>query len=280
MSSLLVYNGNFVETGKPLVGADNRSLRYGDGLFETMKAINGELKLAPLHFDRLFDGLNRLHFQTPGYLTPYYFMDLISKLCIRNGLTEAARIRMNLFRGDGGLYDPESHAPHFIIQAWPLPKETRELPINGLSAGIFPDARKACDALANLKSNNFLPYLMAAWYAMEKKLDDCFLLNTHERIADATIANVFMISESVVYTPPLTEGCVAGVMRRHLIELLEKNAIRIRERPLTAGELMDADEIFLTNAVSGIRWVGRFAGRTYSSAMTRQIHQLLRESSF
>lgn len=278
MAPLIVYNGNFLDGDKPFIGAGNRSFRYGDGLFETMKIINGKLLLADLHFERLFTGMQRLRFEPPRYFTPYYFMDLISKLCIRNHTEEAARVRMMVFRGEGSLYEPAGHYPNFVIQAIPLQQEVLSLNKKGLVIDIYPDLRKSCDWLANLKSNNYLPYVMAAIYARENKLDDCLVLNSHGHIADATIANVFMIKDSIVYTPSLSEGCVAGVMRRHLIKLLRENSFRVEEGSLRTEALSRADEIFLTNALYGLRWVGAFRSSQYPGTYTREIHQLLQDS--
>lgn len=279
MASLIVYNGNFLNGDKPFIGADNRSFRYGDGLFETMKIINGKLLLADLHFERLFAGMRQLRFEPPRYFTPYYFMDLISKLCIRNHTEEAARIRMMVFRGDGGPYHPVDHYPNFVIQSAPLQQEVLSWNEKGFQIDVFPDARKSCDGFANLKSNNYLPYLMAALYAKEKKLDDCIVMNSHGRIADATIANVFLIKDSTVCTPALSEGCVAGVMRRHLIMLLRENSFRVEEEGTVRVEsLLQADEIFLTNALYSVRWVGAFRDCRYSGATAREIYQLLQDS--
>ena len=146
---------------------------------------------------------------------------------------------------------------------------------------IYPDARKTCDILSNSKTNNYLPYVMAALHAKQNKLNDCFVLNQHDRICDATIANIFWIKDSVIYTPPLSEGCVAGVMRRFLMEKILNTGLThhsfsdggIMEATLDVHELESAQEVFLTNASYGIRWVKQFRNTTYTNTLTQIIYK-------
>ena len=128
-----------------------------------------------------------------------------------------ARIRLMIFRGNGGIFDPEDLNPNFIIESWPLTNSSG-LNENGLTVDIFPGAKKSCDSFSNIKSNNYLPYVMAGLFAKKNKLNDCILLNSFDRVCDSAIANVFIIKKNKIYTPPLTEGCVAGVMRRWMLE--------------------------------------------------------------
>ena len=138
---------------------------------------------------------------------------------------------------------------------------------NGLVIDIFPDARKSNDAFSNLKSANYLPYVMAAIWAKENKLNDALILNQHERICDATIANIFWVKDEKIFTPPLIEGCVAGVMRKKILEL----ALNITEMNLTESNLINVDEVFLTNTITGIRWVKQFRDKVYDNKIAEKI---------
>lgn len=188
------------------------------------------------------------------------------------GISAAARIRLNMVRGPGGLYDPESHQPHVIIEAWPL-EVPRQLHENGLVVDLYTAARKHPDVLANLKSNNYLPYALAALHAKEHRLNDCLLLNSEGRICDATIANVFWVKEGKIYTPPLTEGGIAGVMRRYLLQASAAGPYPIQEAPLPPDLLPTADELFLTNAIQGIKWVGQYRDTRYGHTIARALYQ-------
>ena len=97
---------------------------------------------------------------------------------------------------------PENHFPNCIIQSWPLEQEGFQLNENGLVTGIYSSARKTMDSFSNIKSNNYLPYAMAALHSKKQKWNDAFLLNTNGTICDSTIANVFIIKDDIILTPP------------------------------------------------------------------------------
>jgi branched-chain amino acid aminotransferase len=270
MSDFLLHNGIFHKNSAPLVAADNRGLRYGDGLFETLKCINGKIQLADWHFERLFHGLQLLEFELPAYFNQENIAGQVVALCKKNQHS-TARVRINVFRGNGGLYDAENHFPDCIIQSWHLPGAGFQLNENGLVAGIYPDARKTMDKFSNLKSNNYLPYTMAALHAKKQKWNDAFLLNAADRICDATIANIFIIKNEIIYTCPLQEGCVAGIIRRFLLEYLPAHGLSFQEKRITVDDLLAADEVFLTNSIKGIRWVSHCGGAFYSNHLTKII---------
>jgi branched-chain amino acid aminotransferase len=271
MSQYLFYNGQWAKNDKPLITADNRGFRYGDGLFETMRIDEGVIQLAELHFERLFMGLALFQFEMPNYFNPAYLAKNIGELCHRNKFI-TARVRLNAFRGNGGLYDAENHFPNCIIQSWPLPKTNQQWNENGLVTGIYPDARKSIDAFSTVKSNNYQPYLMAALHAKKQHWNDALVFNSKNNICDATIANVFIIKNKIVNTPALSEGCVAGVMRNYLLKQLKEQGYEVREDVLTLDEIASADEMFLTNAIHGIRWVQNCGEKKYGNAITHAIY--------
>lgn len=275
MGTAFNFNGNILSSGTPVLTADNRGFRYGDGVFETMKVVGGQILLGGYHFERLLAGARLLQFTLPPFFTAEKLTEEVLVLCKLNGHSALARVRLVVFRGDGGLYDPADPVPNYIIQSWPLSPESSELQANGLVLGLFPNGRKSCDFLANLKSNNYQLYAQAALYARNHQLDDCLVLNSYDRIADSTIANLFYCRQGNIYTPPLTEGGVAGVMRRRLLEVLPKAGFSIQEKATTAGDLEEAEEVFLTNALRGIRWVRSFGGMTYGRRLINLLETAL-----
>jgi branched-chain amino acid aminotransferase len=260
--SFLNYNGKVYNSDELLISPNNRSFRYGDGCFETMKMINGNLILPHLHFERLLLSLEILKFEKPAFFTADVLQRQVMELAAKNNHTALARIRLMVFRGDGALYD-EDNKPNYIIQTWQLNAAVNTLNENGLVTGIFTEARKACDAFSSIKSNNYLCYVMAALWAKQKKLNDAFVLNAYNRIADASIANIFIIKNGIIKTPALTEGCISGVMRRHLLQCCKKEGLPVQETAVTVEDIEQAAEIFLTNAVHGIRWVKSCGNNNY-----------------
>ena len=261
-----VHNGQLFREGKAVISPDNRSFRYGDGLFETMRIVKGDIKL------------KQFHFEIPAFFRPAHLESDIVALCEKGRIEPGAVIRMVIFRSDGGLYDLDDMRPNYIIQSMAfqqLPQLTDDG--KGIVVDIYPDATKACNVFSSLKSNNFLPYLMGVLYARQRNLDDCIILNQYGRIADATAANVFCVKNNVVYTPPLSEGGIAGVARRFLMEALPAAGFRVEEALLSVAELEAADEIFLTNAVRGVRYVEKFKNRKLTSQISRSVQQLWTE---
>lgn len=266
-----MHNGKTLKTGDLIMSPDNRSFRYGDGCFETIKLINGDIALSHYHFERLFSSLQTLKFNLPAYFTHSYVADQIKNLAIKNNHQTSARVRVTLFGSDNNLYEDDARVPGFIIQTWQL-NTVLKLNKNGLITGVYKDARKACDNFSHIKSNNYLPYVMAAVWAKENKLHDAFILNSFNRIADATIANIFIVKNGKIKTPALTEGCVAGVMRRHLIKCIKQENIPFEETTIEADEIYEANEILLTNAIRGIQWVKQCDKHNYGNELGRYLY--------
>lgn len=266
------YNGKLFKENDAVIGAANRGMRYGDGLFETMKMQNGKIIFANEHFARLWKGLLTLQFDIPKHFTPEKLTEEITALAVKNKHEKAARLRLTIIRGNGGLYDAVNHKPNYLIETWPLPDNSSTLNTNGLVLGIYNDVKKSCDALSNIKHNNYLPYVMAALYAKKQQWNDAVILNTNGAICETTIANIFFIKDSIVYTPALSEGCVAGIIRQELIIFIKNNNYTVTQTAITQNDLADADEVFITNAIYNIRWIKNIDNKQYSNLLTQKIY--------
>jgi len=267
-------NGKTVSASEPVLFADNHSYRFADGLFETMKWLNGRVQLVDFHFERLETGLQVLKIINPRSFTQKNIEEEIKQLCRKNNCENLARVRLSVSRGHGGLFDGDDKF-QYLLECRPLSPENNLLNENGLVIGLYQEAAKSCTVFSNLKSADFLIYVMAARYAKENKWNDCLLLNQYGRICDATISNVFWIKEGILFTPPLTEGGIAGVMRKYLLENEDALGFQITEKILTADELEKADEVFLTNAIKTIRWVSQFRNKKYSCGLSQKLFQKL-----
>jgi len=265
----VIINGTILEKSKAGLSPDDHSYRYGDGLFETMRISNGNILLEEYHFERLFSGLETLKFRSPAHFSKQKISEQVNGLCKKNSVEGSARVRLSVSRGSGGLYDCDNDFS-YLIESWPL--DQKGINENGLIIDIFPDARKSIDVFSNLKSANYLPYVMAAIWANGNKLNDALILNQHGRICDSTIANIFWVKDNKIFTPPLNEGCVAGVMRKKVLALATHNPdFLISESILTEDILLHADEVFLTNAITGIRWVKECRGKVYKNTISSKI---------
>jgi branched-chain amino acid aminotransferase len=257
-------NGRFISSDEPLFTAANRSFRYGDGVFETMKISKGRILLEQYHYDRLFLSLRML--QIGNSLDASNLTELIQQLCRQNDCAELGRVRLAVFRNDAGEGE-------FVIEAVPLPQSLNEWKEEGLVIDLYPYSRKNADAFSNLKTSNFLPYVLAELFAKEKVIDDAIVLNAFNRLADSSKANIFLVKGKEIFTPALHQGCVSGVMRRFLVEQLKENGNRIHQAEVSEEELRDADEVFLTNSIYDIRWVRQYREKVYSSEQVRSIYE-------
>ena len=273
MAEYINWNGKIIDKNKFYISPDNRSFRYGDGFFETMKCNQLQVCLHELHFDRFFQSMKLLQFTIPPNYTASYFLQQIQQLLLKNKHLQWSRIRLMIVRGDGGIFDAENNFANYVIQTWPLSNYANDLNSAGLCIDVYKDAVKSCDLFSSIKSNNYLSYLMAAMWAKNNLLNEAILLNATGGVADTTTANLFIVSNGIIKTPPITEGGINGVYRKHLMERCIADSIPFAETPLYEDDLLEASEIFLTNAVKGIRWVGSFAGKTnYGNEVARYLH--------
>ena len=272
MEQFFSYNGTLFPVGTPVFSPSSPAFRFGDSLFETIRIKHGRLMLFDLHLERLFKGMHALDFELPGLFTKEFLESAIVNLTLKNRVLDHGRVRLTVFRKEVGLNDPLSSLPDWTIECSSLADQYLQFNENGYSIEIDSNNKKGIGPLANIKTGNYLIYILAAQFAKERKLNECLVLNNAGRIADSSIFNLFLIRDGVLTTPSLDEAPVAGVMRRHLINHFLLAGNPVQEKPVTIEDLENADEVFLTNALYGIRWVKSFRSTTYSNKMTRRIY--------
>lgn len=262
--NFICFNGEIIKDA-PVFAAGNRGFRYGDGVFETIKVFHGRVLLQQYHFDRLFTSLPLLKINPGEKLTRENLSKQILELCNKNNCSASARIRLAVYR-------EEKEKMGFVIEAFPLDEKVNQLNDNGWSITIYPFSRKSCDVFANLKSANYLPYVLADLYAKEQNCEEAIVLNSDNRLCDASKANIFLVIGDEVYTPALNQGCVNGVMRRFVIEELKNTGVPVHQIIVDEQLLLNADEVFLTNAINDIRWVKNCDGKIYNNSFVRNFY--------
>lgn len=264
------WNGCILERLPDRWAEAQRALFYGDALFETMRAFDGRLPLLGRHWERLRSGLMQLGFELPLEWDAVFFEKNIQAISPPN-----ARIRLTVWRSAGGHYRPTNNQPQFLIMAEPLLGTAFEWPNDGLTLGVSAWVRLPIDAYSNLKTLNSPRYVAAAREAKTKGWDEALLLNTFERVCEATSSNVFWWAGDVLCTVPLSEGCVAGVMRALVLETAAKAGLATSEQATEPEALLEAEEIFLTNAIRGIQPVCIFADAQLGCERTRWLFERL-----
>jgi branched-chain amino acid aminotransferase len=265
--SLICFNGNYLPADQPLFTVQNRGFKYGDGVFETIKVFRNEVLLAQYHMERLFTGLRLLNIKFESRINEDHLLSSVVDLCQANNCSELSRVRLAVFRNDLGEAE-------YVIEALPLSEEVNQWG-GGYRLDIYPYVRKSIDALSNLKTANFLPYILAADYAANKGLDDCMVLNSDNHICDSSKANIFLIRNREIFTPSLDQGCINGVMRRFLIEKLKNLSYIVHQQAIREQDLLEADEAFLTNSIYDLRWIKSFGTKEYGYTTAYSIyHQI------
>lgn len=263
-------NGQLYSPDTKVFGTTNRAYRYGDGLFETMRLIDGNLMYFKYHMERLFKGMNTLKLNYHKAFDNEFIASEIFSLARANKIYKNARIRFSVFREDGGWYTPEKNTFQYLIEIQAL-EESSYTAEKGLIVDVYNDLHKDYTSISSLKTINALPYVLAGVYRKENQLDECILLNREHHIVESISSNIFLIKENKIYTPAITEGCIDGVMRKVVIEIIKNKKIQLLESKLPVALLEHADEIFLTNSIKGIQSVVGIGNKRYFSKMSKEL---------
>jgi branched-chain amino acid aminotransferase len=268
-------NGVLLPNDAPTIHAGNRGHLYGDGVFESIRILSGKPINIVNHIDRLLKGANVLKMETPANYDVNFFQEKIVELIEKSGIKQGGRCRLSIDRATGGAYLPDSNDCTFYIEVYPYLMNYFELNAKGLELDIYRDIKLHKNFLSNYKTKTGLPYVMASIAAKEQGLDDLFLTNEKGNVIESGSCNVFIVSNGVLYTSGLDEGCIAGTMRMQVINLAIKHNIKIYECSILPQNLLSADEIIFTNAIRGINWVAGYRTKRYQNNMSRRLVVLL-----
>jgi|SRR5690554_3729048 len=278
MEELFVNNnGELLPNKGATLEAGNRGHLYGDGLFETIRLIDGAPINLDIHILRLKEGMSALKMRIPNFFTSAFFSERIKELAKHSKIEGGGRVRLSVDRSRGGTYRPETSEVTYFIEIYPVEKNEFVLNQKGIEVDLYTAIRKENNILANFKTKNGLVYVMGAIDARERDLDDVLITNSKGGILESTSSNLFVVSNGVLYTPCLKEGCLGGTMRMTVINLAIANGIKVYESAIMPQNLLIADEVFLTNAVNGLVWVGGYRTKRYVNAISTKIVNLLNE---
>lgn len=273
-SEFIIYNDTVVKFSDPILSVGNRGFKYGDGLFESLRMQSNQLMFAELHADRIQAAAKLLKLEGYTLLDDYFLRQKTTELNKKNKLNGHGRFRLTLFREGGGLYAPDSNKYGYVLESQPA-EPGYALNSKGLITDVFTEFTKPANKLSNFKTTNALLFVMAGLYKKQHKLDEVILLNDNGFICESLSANIFIVYQGQVYTPPLSEGCIAGVMRTNIIKLARENNIEIIEAQINPQVLNQAEEVFVTNASSGVRWVMGYGRKRYFNKIAKNLSLLL-----
>ena len=268
-SQFINFNGAVVPADQAVMTVSNRGFRYGDGLFESMRWMKGELKFAELHADRIKRGMKILKFEGYSQIDTYFLRQNIAELIRRNKTGPNARVRFSVFRDAEGLYNPSSNKIGYAIEVTKISETDFASNNRGLIVDIYDEVPKPINVLSNLKTSNSLVFVLAGVFKNQHSLDEVLIINQNGFLCEAMSSNVFVVFNNQIYTPALTEGCIAGVMRHVVMKLAKENNLVITEAQINPAILEQAEEVFLTNAAKGIQWVMGYNNKRYFNEVSR-----------
>lgn len=277
MSKFVNNNGNLVSTDGYAIKAGNRGHLYGDGLFESIRVLNGQPINLQNHVNRLMEGMKVMRMNYPVEFGTAFFEREIVALLTKNEIEGSARVRLSVDRKAGGNYLPLSNHIDYFIEVMPITPNRFVHNEKGISIDLYDDMKKQVSFLSPYKTKNCLIYIMGKLKAKEKGVDDLLILNDKLGIIEGTSSNLFIVSNGVLYTAGIDLGCLGGTMRMQIINLALKYNIKVYECNISPQNLLAADEVFLTNAIQGIVWVASYRTKEYSNKISKQLVDYLNQ---
>lgn len=267
------FNGELLFKENVNISFENRGFKYGDGIFETIKIVNNRIVFWEDHYFRLMASMRMLRMKIPMKFTLEFLEKEILKTVAVNDDANSYRARLNIYRKDGGLYTPKTNEIDYLIDVSALSYTTKEV----YKIDVFKDFYNFSGLLSTIKTNNRMINTLASIFAKENDLDNCVLINEKKGVVEVTNGNIFILKGNVVKTPALTEGCIKGVVRKKVIEIISKNdAFSLEETTISPFEIQKADEVFITNAIIGIQPVTHYKKKKFTSELSDKVSKSLK----
>ncbi|MTH17235.1 aminotransferase class IV [Flavobacterium sp. LC2016-01] len=274
---MINFNGNIAQEENILT--QNRAFLYGDGVFETVKIINNKILFLEDHYFRLMASMRVVRMEIPMNFTMEYFEEQVLKLVQEKNIAASARARITVFRNDGGLYLPKTNEVSFLIHATPLENTLYALNTSEYEVDLYKDFYVTKQLLSSIKTTNKMINVTGSIFAHENGLANCILVNDTKNVVEALQGNLFMLSGKKLITPPISEGCLNGIMRKQILALAKKvEGIEVLEEIISPFDLQKADELFLTNVITGIQPITKYRKKEFTSNLAHLLVQRLNDS--
>lgn len=274
---MINFNGNIVERETNIL-TQNRAFLYGDALFETVKIVDGKILFLEEHYFRLMASMRIVRMEIPMNFTMEYLEEQILSVVEANSFSDSARARITVYRNDGGYYLPKNNTISFLINTTALENKAYTFNPASYEVDLYKDFYISKQLLSTVKTTNKIINVAASIYADENELDNCILLNDAKNVVEALQGNIFMLQGNKLITPPISEGCINGIMRMQIIELAKKiENITVVQEAISPFDLQKADELFLTNVIKGIQPITKYRKKDFSIAFSTLIFEKLNQ---
>ncbi|MDP3790775.1 MAG: branched-chain-amino-acid transaminase [Candidatus Omnitrophota bacterium] len=273
MNEKIYINGKLLNADNAKISIFDRSFLYGDAVFETMRGYAGVIFRLDKHLDRLIRSLRVLKIRHT--YTKDYLKEAINKTLRANKL-KSAYARLVVTRGQGrfGIGYKDSFTPNLIIVAKNFDGYPEWMFSKGVAAKIT-GATNEYSPLSNIKTANYLNFILARFDAQAAGFDEAILTNTKGHITEGATSNIFLVKSDHIITPSINSGVLPGVTRSVIIEIAKKLKISIREKAVSRRELIQADEVFLTNSLAEVLPVTKVDSKRIGAGIVSPITKLL-----
>ena len=257
------FNGNIQENSSILI-ENNRGFLFGDSVFETIKMLDNKVLFLEDHYFRLMASMRICRMEIPMNFTMEYFESQILNLIQSLNNSNSYRVRFTVYRDSEGFYLPKSRNVQFIVTASSLDSNLYVFGKEHYEVELYKDFYVSKQLLSTLKTNNKMLQITGSIFAEENGYANCLVLNDEKNVVEALQSNIFMKTGNVVSTPPVSDGCLNGIMRKQILEILKKiEGIEVKETSISPFDLQKADELFLTNVLSGSQPITKYRKKEY-----------------
>ncbi|WP_291132077.1 aminotransferase class IV [Flavobacterium sp. UBA7682] len=265
------FNGDILDSELQLTFS-NRSFLYGDGVFETLKVVDNKILFFEDHYFRLLASMRIIRMQIPMSFTLEYLESQILALVSRQNISNSARVRLTVFRNEGGYYSPLDNSVSFVIQASELQNKLYSIQNESFEVDLYKDFVVTKQLLSTLKTNNKIIQITASIFAQENQLDSCLLINEDKNVIEATNGNLFMLMNNQLITPPISHGCLNGIMRKQTLKLAKEiENVEVIEKEISPFDLQKADELFITNVIVGIQPITKYRKKEFETKLSNAL---------
>lgn len=271
---MINFNTRLQDLEQLPISALARAARYGDGVFETIRMREGKLLFIEDHYFRLMASMRILRMSIPMEFTPEFIIDQSLRLAEERGF-ENGRLRLQVVRSGGGTYTPTSNSVDWWMELDPLDHRDYVINDSGLTVDLFKDHYVQPGLLSTLKSSNALPYVLGSIYANENNFDAVLLVNDAKQLVEANYGNVFLVQGNTLRTSPLEDGALRGVFRKNVIEWAKDIHLEVQEASINPFDLQKADEVWITNTIRGIEWVGQYRKKSYGNTKAIEMMEMV-----
>ncbi|MDQ7917120.1 aminotransferase class IV [Mesonia sp. MT50] len=274
---MINYNGKMVAQEDASLSIDNRGYHYGDSLFETLRVVHGKLMFWEDHYFRLMASMRILRMEIPMSFSPEFLEEEILSCVKENGFEEqSVRVKINIHRLPGGLYLPQQREIGYMISTSLLDTPFYINDESAYEVELYKDHYVASGLLSTLKTNNRIVNVLGSIYAEENDYENCLLLNEKKSVLEALNGNIFLVKGNSIKTPPLSDGCLNGIIRKNLIKIIGKlEDFDLKEESISPFELQKADELFVTNSIMGIQSITKYRKKSYDFATANNLRAKL-----